>query len=119
MRVVQSIEAMTIPKGFSAGAMKLSDMVRSMAPFLRVNLTASETQIGIYLRGNSDLFEGLKGLIESRRQGRANLPVPSNPVDCKVSMAMDRELRWLLSRLEFIHKSPAAQPAEKDSEQPA
>lgn len=93
-------------------------MVRNMAPFLRPNLSAHETQIGIHLRGNDDLFEGLKGLIQSKIEARARMPVPSTPQDCMVSMARDHELRLLLSRLAFIHNSPVAQPAE-DSEQPA
>lgn len=111
---------MTIPKGVKAATQKLTDMLGELMPQFRNRLTANEQRIGIHLRGNQDLYEGLRELIESRIKGRAKLPEPRDPVVCKSMVARDRELQVILSTLEFIYKSPAVQLAEEEeSEQPA
>jgi hypothetical protein len=110
---------MTVPPGLKSVARKVSDVVREMIPRHRVTLTPEEQTVGIYLRGNKDLYESLRDLIESRIGGRANLSVPSNPIDCKAILDRDHELRWLLNRLAFIYSAPVAQPTDSDGEQPA
>lgn len=111
---------MTVPKGFSATMGRVSDMVREAFPRMRpTRLTEDERVVGIYLRSNDNLLEGLRNVIESRIRSRGNLPVPSDPVVCKAILERDRELQWLISRLEFIHGSPALQEEEQQREQPA
>lgn len=111
---------MTVPRGVQSAARRVSDMVRDMVPHFRQRLTRDEQRLGIYLRGNMELFEALTGLVQSRIEGRGKLPVPSNPILCKAMMERDRELQWLLSRLEFVYRSPAPQLAEEEErEQPA
>lgn len=109
---------MTIPKGYRTRPERISDYVRDAIPFIRNRLTPHEKNVAIHLRGNEVLFEGLKGIIEERIRGRAMVPVPSNPVECMAVMAMDRELRMVLNKLEFIYRSPALEPADLDGEQP-
>ena len=81
-------------------------MVRSMIPHRRYSLTVSEKSLATHLRGNTDLLVALEDLVKERIRGREMSPIPSDPVDCKATMAMDRELRWLLSRWDYIHNSP-------------
>lgn len=98
----------------------VAEMVRRMVPSLRRTLTPEEHTLSVYLRGNEDMFNSLKGIIESRMKGRAGVPEPSDPVECKSMVARDRELLWLLAKLEFIYRSPIAVPTEQiDDEQPA
>jgi len=92
-------------------------MVRGFVPQLRSTMSPEERTVGAYLRGNEHLFNSLVDLIESRIRGRATLPVPSDPLQCKAILDRDSELRWLLSRLEFVYHSPVAQPADDRSEQ--
>jgi hypothetical protein len=99
--------------------MRVTDMVREMIPrFTGAKLTPEERRIAVYLRGNEDLFEALTDLIRLRIGRRGNLPAPSDPVECKAWLEMDRELRWLLGRLDAIHHSPVAEPVDQ-GEQPA
>ena len=110
---------MTIPKALhDMLPKKVSDLVREMIPRFRHTLTKEEADLGVYLRGNTALLESLKALIRTRMEGRASLPVPIDPLVCKVMMERDRELQWLLSRLEYIHASPVAELEER-REQPA
>lgn len=110
---------MTIPRGMLAATQKVSDMVRAMVPHLRGRLTPDEAALAVHLRGNERLYEDLTRIIRGRIGGRASLPEPSDPLVCKSMLARDRELQWLLSRLEFIHRSPVATPADSDGEPPA
>lgn len=93
-------------------------MVREAIPWMRLRLTKQEAELGIHLRGNERLYTALVDLIETRIEARAALPEPSEPLVCKSMMAKDRELRWLLSRLAFVYKSPPGTPADTPSEQP-
>jgi hypothetical protein len=95
---------------------RVADMVREMMPTFQHRLSADEQTLAIFLRGNKDLYEALVNVIKIRTEGRAKVSLPSNPVDCMVSMARDKELRWLLSRLEAILHSPA--DSTQDGEQP-
>lgn len=111
---------MTVPKFVQSATKKIADVLQDMVPQWRHELTPSEQRIGVYLRGNDDLLTGLREIIEERTGRRAALPVPSDPLMCKAVMERDKELRWFLSRLEFIHSSPVAQSVEEDDrEQPA
>lgn len=86
---------------------RVTDMVRQMMPHLRpVTLSPEEVTLGIMMRGNDDLYNALKGLIEARLRGRFAIVEPSDPVACKTLLARDGELRWLLGRLEAAHRSP-------------
>lgn len=110
---------MTIPRGFQNVSQRVSEMVMGMVPKFRQSFSKDETELAVHIRGNESLYNSLANLIKSRIEGRAHLPLPSNPLDCHSSMARDRELQWLLSRLEFIYHSPARQEAERTGEQPA
>jgi hypothetical protein len=90
-----------------------------MVPRLRQRMSDDERQVAKHLRGNTDLRDGLKGIIQARIEGRLQLPEPSDPVVCKSMAARDRELQWLLGRLELIYRSPVSEPADLDDEQPA
>lgn len=109
---------MTVPPAIRSGINSVSDLVRSMIPRLRYRLTPEEQDLALHLRSNDALCKSLYDVIDSRIAGRASMPVPSNPTDCLVSLTRDNELRWLLSRLEFLRRSPAAQPADIDGEHP-
>lgn len=96
----------------SATIKRVSDMIREMVPFLRNRLSKDEMQLGILLRGNTPLYESLCGIIRARIAARASVPAPSEPLVCKSMMERDRELQWLLSRLDLIYRSPMLQPDE-------
>ena len=98
---------------------RIVDMLRDHIPFMRQRLTPTELDIGIHLRGNEALYEALTRLIRTRLEGRAKLPEPSNPIDCKSLVARDCELRWLLNRLDTIYLSPVVQPVDESGEPPA
>jgi hypothetical protein len=110
---------MTIPRGFTPGRRRLTDVVREMIPHLRNALTPDERALAIHLRGNEALYLALTTLVRSRIEGRAKLPEPTDPLAAKSMVARDRELQWVLARLEFVYRSPVSQPAEDDSEPPA
>lgn len=80
-------------------------------------MSPDEMDLGVYLRGNEALYTALRSLISSRIEGRAMIPVPTDPVDCKVSLSRDSELRWLLGRLDFVYHSQL--PEAQQDEQPA
>ena len=106
---------MTMPKQIQ----RVRDMVLAMLPGVRVVLTPQEEAFAPHLRGNAPLHEALKAFITSRINARASQPVPTEPIDCRGSMERDHELRWLLSRLDFIYRSPVHTPAANDGEPPA
>ncbi|KKN27292.1 hypothetical protein LCGC14_0866070 [marine sediment metagenome] len=108
----------TVPPGAMNLPRRVVDIVRDLVPRFRNSLSPVEQRVAIYLRGNENLFEGLKALIELRIQGRANVPEPSDPIQCKSMLARDREIQSFLTRLEFIYKSPIKQPAPDDGEPP-
>ena len=110
---------MTVPRFAQAATQRVSDMVRDLVPFMRNRLSADERRLGVHLRGNTDLFESISGIIQSRMGGRAKLPEPSDPLMCKSMLARDRELQWLLMRLEQVYRSPATQPGDAEGEPPA
>jgi hypothetical protein len=110
---------MTVPRGVQAATRRVSDMVRDILPFMRNRLSADEQRLGVHLRGNTAMYEALTGIIQSRVTGRAKLPEPSDPLMCKSMLARDRELQWLLSRLEQVYHSPASQPGDTEGEPPA
>lgn len=97
---------------------RVSDMVREMFPRVRATPTPEERDLAVYLRANDRLYDSLTGLIRSRIQGRDHLPVPSDPLVCKGILDRNAELRWLLSRLETLHRSQPDEVAD-DGEQPA
>ena len=109
---------MSVPKRIRGARDTVAGMLQEAFPKLRVSLTPEERELGIYLRGNDGLLASLRKLFESRIGRRASQPVPSDPLMCKAFMERDAELRFIMNRLEFVHISPVAQPAE-DSEQPA
>lgn len=110
---------MTVPRNMPQMVSKVSEMVRGLIPTYRDRTTTDERTVGVYLRGNQDLLLGLSGIIKSRIEGRAKVPEPSDPVQCKAMLARDRELQWLLAKLEFIYTSPVAATGEQEiGEQP-
>jgi hypothetical protein len=108
---------MTIPKFTQEVREKLSDYVRNLFPVVRTRMSKEEVDLGIHLRGNPKLYEALTAIIKTRIEGRAGIPEPSDPLDCKSMLARDRELQWLLSRLAFVYSSPVNQ--QEDGELPA
>ena len=91
--------------------------VQDWLPQARNRMSKSEMDLAIILRGNDKLMAYLTEMINDRIAGRARVPEPSDPLVCKSMLARDRELQWLLSRLEFIYRSPVGIPGS-DAEQP-
>ncbi len=110
---------MSIPKGLAEMPQRVVDMVREMMPRWRVRLTPEEERLAVHLRGNEALLKALKEMVAARIAGRANVPEPSDPLDCKSMLARDRELQWLLGKLEFVYRSPVNQPGRDSGERPA
>ena len=110
---------MTTPPGQRAQRKTLTDHVREIYPKFRYSMSAQEKRLGISLRGNAELYEALVGLVQSRIGGRAKVPVPNDPLMCKSILERDSELRWFLSKLEYVYRAPAPQPADERGEQPA
>ena len=98
---------------------RVRDLVLSMLPPARVVLAPAEQAIAPYLRGTTPLLESLKLFLNARVSGRASQPVPSDPIDCRASLERDHEVRWLITRLDFIYRSPVNPPAGEDGEPPA
>ena len=99
-------------------ARRVSEMVMEMLPQLRHRLSREEAILAPYLRGNQPLMDALRGIIDARIEGRATTAEPINPLTCKSYVARDRELRWLLARLEYVYLSPVGATAEDEGEQP-
>ena len=108
---------MTIPPSLAKAAETVADYVRNLKPFTRNQLTPDEQDLGAILRGNQKLHDALWGVIQGRIEGRAKREVPSDPIECKGMMERDKELQWLMGRLEFLYRSPPTQ--EEEGEPPA
>jgi hypothetical protein len=98
---------------------RVSDIVRDMVPFMRNRMSGAEHDLAVHLRGNEALFNALSTVLRERLEGRARLSEPSDPVACKSMVARDRELQWLLGRLDYLYRSPVATPTDDGGEQPA
>lgn len=109
---------MTVPRGIGEPPRTIWDVIQQSIPERVRRLTALEQKLAPHLRGNEPLYEALKDLIQSRITARANMPVPSTPLDCQASMVRDKELRWVLAQLERVYRAPLLQPADNDGEQP-
>jgi len=81
-------------------------------------LSPEERDLAIHLRTNHLLYESLMRFIGAKIEGRAKLPVPSDPLKSHTRLVADSELRWLMSRLEHIYRSPDESPANDGGEQP-
>ena len=103
---------MSVPRTFA----RVADMVRDMIPRMRITVSKEEAELAPYLRGNDGLLRALHNLILCRIEGRAAVPEPTDPVACKSMVARDRELTWLIGRLDFIYRSPVQ--AQVTGEQP-
>jgi hypothetical protein len=79
---------------------------------IRGTLQKDEADLAVHLRGNERLYDSLTQLIRSRIQRRDVLPVPSDPLECRGVLERNHELRWLLSRLEIIYRSPVNEEAD-------
>ena len=95
---------------------RVADIVRGMFLSSRVPAMEPEEQdLALHLRGNDKLLASLIGVIEARIAGRAKVPEPSDPIVAKSMIARDRELQWLVSRLQLVcHslESPSGQGGE-------
>ena len=109
---------MSVLRGMSTGVKKVSEMVMEMFPNIRGRMTAEEQALAGHLRGNEGLYDALTELIRFRMQARDRMAVPSDPLVCKGILERQNELRWLLSRLEAVYRSPANPQSDK-GEQPA
>ena len=104
--------------GIGTATRRVTDFVREMVPHMRYRLTKNEQDLGVHLRGNGALLEAVSGLVWDRIKGRERLPIPSDPIVCMATMARDKELRWLLSRLEYVYHSPVMTETAEPGEQP-
>ena len=91
--------------------------VQEWLPQVRNQMSRVETELAPHLRGNEKLMVALTNMISERIAGRVKIPEPTDPLVCKSMLARDRELQWLLTRLEFIYRSPVDIPGS-DAEQP-
>jgi len=91
--------------------------VQEWLPQVRNQMSRAEVELAPHLRGNEKLMTALSNVISERIAGRAKIQEPSDPLVCKSMLARDRELQWLLGRLEFIYRSPVDIPGS-DAEQP-
>jgi hypothetical protein len=108
---------MSMATSLSNSARRVADVVREMIPHLRqAPLTPDEATAATFMRGNEPLHAALTRIITTRIQGRASIAEPSDPVVCKSMMARDRELQWVLNRLDFLYHAPVQQD---DDERPA
>jgi hypothetical protein len=100
----------TIPPFVEQAKKKVSDLVRDLGIARRTIVIQEEQRLGPHLRGQAALYDALVALIRTRIDGRAGVPEPSDPMVAKSMIARDRELQWLLSRLESVYRSPVNQP---------
>jgi hypothetical protein len=109
----------TIPE-FSEGVRrKLSDFVRELLATKQHKPIPEEQTVGTFLSANPAFTAALRNLIQSRISARASIPEPGEPMDCKSMIARDRELQWLLRRLEDLSLAPASAPGTRAGEPPA
>jgi len=98
---------------------KVSDYVRSLFPAMRLGLTEAEQALAVHLRGNERLYNDLTAVLRGRIEGRARVAEPTDPLVCKSMLARDREVQFLLGRLDLLYRSPVNAPTdEDDGEQP-
>jgi hypothetical protein len=102
-----------------AATERVTDFVRGLGVKQRSRISEIDEALGVYLRGNEPLFKALSDMLNARIEGRAKLPEPSDPLQCKSILARDREVQAILGRLNYVYRSPVSQPVEDDSEQPA
>ena len=111
---------MTTPPESQSVRQRLADYVRAIFPKMRqIPLTVEEVELAAHMRGNEGLYNALTTLILSRIRGRDFKLVPTDPLECKGMMERNHELRWLLSRLEYVYRSPINEETEETGEQPA
>jgi hypothetical protein len=92
-------------------------MVRDMISRIRHTESEHHESLRPHLRGNEALYKALTTMIQSRIEGRAQLRLPSDPLQAYGSLARDKECQWLLGQLGFVYNGPIQEPAE-NSEQP-
>ena len=103
---------MTVGRAFSG---RVADMVRGLATRFRTpRLTVHEAALAVHLRGNVALYDSLTTFIRARIESRLALPEPDDPLTCKSILARTDELRWVLARLEYVHRSPINPEAESE-----
>jgi len=110
---------MTVPRFAESGMRRVADMVRELVPSLRNRLSKEDEVLALQLRGNAPLYEAIIGIIKARIGGRQMVPEPSDPLVAKSMLARDRELQWLLGKLEFLYHSSPSNLEQDDREQPA
>lgn len=98
---------------------KVSDYVRALFPAMRFGFSETEASLATHLRGNERLYNDLTAFLRGRIEGRARTAEPSDPLVCKSMLARDREVQFLLGRLDLLYRSPVnASPDVEDGEQP-
>ena len=97
---------------------RVSDIVRDMIPFMRNQMSPQERNLAVHIRGNELLFQALNAVLMARLEGRARLPVPSDPIKSHTRVVADSELRWLIGRLNYLYHSPVVDPASNRGEPP-
>lgn len=98
---------------------KVTDYVRTLLPAMRHGLSEAEQALATHLRGNERLYNDLTAVLRGRIEGRARVAEPSDPLVCKSMLARDREVQFLLGRLDLLYRSPVNEVAsEEDGEQP-
>ena len=85
---------------------RVRDIVLSMLPAMQRSMPPEEMALAPHIRGNERLYEALVALITARIRVRDTQSVPSDPIDCRGILERNYELRWLLSRLDAIYRSP-------------
>lgn len=105
---------MTIPKPFRRVTDLALELLARKAP--AITLSRGEIHLAEHLRGNEPLYQAICGILRERMAGRASVPEPTDPLVAKSMIARDREIQWLLGRLETVYKSPVN--SGTDSEQP-
>ena len=81
-------------------------------------LLPHELDLAAHLRGNTPLYEALNNFLNARIGVRDSQPVPADPIECRAVMERQHELRWLISRLDLVYRSPINSAAD-DGEPPA
>lgn len=107
---------MTIPK-IKDIPKNVAEYVRHLLPTLKHSMTPLEMDLAVLLRNDPKLYEAVTAMIQARIAARAEVPAPDEPIRCKAMMERDRELQWLLKRLEYLYRAPLQE--QTDMEQPA
>lgn len=110
---------MTIPRPLAVAAQRVSDWVREALPKARFRITPNESALSVHLRANPALYDDLTKFLRSRIEGRAAVPEPNDPLVAKSMVARDREVQWILARLDFLKNAPLSHPGEGHGEQPS